>query len=122
MSLPLDISSSLWFMPTAVWEWETVPPPPPEANASCDAPAADGTPSVTTDIDPTTPDPEPNRRLVFKGFANSSQFHWFFAESPVSRPWIENHLNEGDERKPKHPEPLPRTDLDPSPGDTDPKP
>jgi hypothetical protein len=106
MPLPIDFSSSLWFMPTGVWEWEPVPPvvPPPESlDAARDAAATDS--AQPSDAEAKVCPGEPARRLVFKGFVNSSQFHWFYADSPASRPWEQVDLDEPVERKARRAEP-----------------
>jgi hypothetical protein len=90
MSLPIDIAGSLWFMPTAVWEWE--PEPPSADEAGCTAQAAE------------TGEP-PAMRLVFKGYTNATAFHWFAADSLLSRPWTAGHADDAHRRRADEPPP-----------------
>ncbi|HEX6707415.1 MAG TPA: hypothetical protein VF169_21840 [Albitalea sp.] len=98
MSLPIDIAGSLWFMPTALWEWEPDPQsPPPEPDA-----ASLGGPDTQPEAAP------PPLRLVFKGYANDAAFHWFAADSLLARPWERSRTDDADRRRlPEPPLPLP---------------
>lgn len=90
MSLPIDFAGSLWFMPVAQWEWETLPPPPADLDGSAPAAPADA--------------PASQPRLVFKGYANATAFHWFAADGALSRPWV-GARESASERRPQESEP-----------------
>jgi hypothetical protein len=91
MSLSMDFSSSLWFMPEAVWEWEAAPAPE----------AADATPAACSEAPP--------QRLVFKGYANADQFHCFALDSALARPWTRSQVDDAEHRHRTKP-PLPSDD------------
>lgn len=110
MSLPIDFGGSIWFMPTAVWELEPEPAPPNPAGG--ESPSAAGAPASGTDE-------AVARRLVFKGYANSVSFHWFPADSLLSRPWAQSRANDADRRRVPEP-PLPLDDAPPADDDADP--
>lgn len=98
MSLPMDISTALWWRSVPVWEWESLPPPPPATEAG--APEGGAPPShVTGPCAPTattaapTPEAKPGSerdgyRLVFKGYEVSASLFWYPADSALSRPWL----------------------------------
>ncbi|HEY1391836.1 MAG TPA: hypothetical protein VFV25_00565 [Methylibium sp.] len=110
MSLPIDIVGSLWFMPTAIWEWEPEAGPAPgsQGAAGCADGGATGGEAVA--------DQHYGMRLVFKGYANTASFHWFAADSLLSRPWTRDdaddaHRRRATERTPRVDE-VPRADDD----------
>ena len=107
MSLPIDIAGSLWFMPSALWEWEPDPgaqAPPSEGGAT-----SLGGPDTQPEASP------PPLRLVFKGYANDAAFHWFAADSLLARTWERRPSDDADRRR--VPDPKPVDDLPPTPDD-----
>ena len=84
MSLPIDIGSSLWIMPTAIWEWEPDPAAAPGGEGQATAAASGATPA---DVACGEPQAQPPMRQVFKGYAIDAAFHWFAADTVLSRPW-----------------------------------
>jgi len=101
MSLPFDIAGSLWFMPTATWEWE----PDPTTSCAQGEPAA--SPDGASDLAGTAADPDqpPGMRLVFVGYSNDLAFHWFAAETLVSHPWAQSSTDDSRRRHTVVPQP-----------------
>ena len=109
MSLPMDISTALWWRSVPVWEWEALLPipaagdaaavedtaPPPDATAPCGASAA---PAAAP---PPAARPGTERdgfRLVFKGYEISASVFWYPADSALSRPWLRHDEPAADRR------------------------
>jgi len=90
MTLPIDVVGAVWLSAKEVWEWEIDPAQQP------DAPARDPLSSWPTACEPS---PGPEWRLVFKGYEYTHTYHWTFAESALSRPWLHQ---QGDDAEPKH--------------------
>lgn len=117
MSLPFDISTSLWLRSVPVWEWEAVTLPGDDASQGACGASADGAASPTGIAPLSTPPPDPSSgerpgfRLVFKGYEIAATVFWLPADSPLSRPWQvkadEDHRPERAQRRPPLPEPEP---------------
>lgn len=109
MSLPMDISTALWWRSVPVWEWQALPPapaaddaaapadaaPPPDATAPCGASAPGVAPAPAAQ--PGTE--RDGYRLVFKGYEVSASVFWYPADSALSRPWL-RHDEPGADRRP----------------------
>ena len=108
MSLPMDISTALWWRSVPVWGWEALPPapaagdaaaaedsaPPPEAAAPRAAPAPGAAPAPAA-----RPGSERDGyRLVFKGYEISASVFWYPADSALSRPWLRHDEPAADRR------------------------
>ena len=108
MSLPMDISTALWWRSVPVWEWEALLPipaagdaaapedtaPPPGTAAACgaSAPAAAPAPAARPGTE------RDGFRLVFKGYEISASVFWYPADSALSRPWLRHDEPAADRR------------------------
>ena len=108
MSLPMDISTALWWRSVPVWDWEALPPAPAAGDAA--APAADTVPCeppvpAATAAAWASPAPaaQPGTeregyRLVFKGYEVCASVFWYPADSALSRPWLRHDEPTADRR------------------------
>ena len=101
MSLPIDLRGGLWFIPKAIWEWEEVPSATPSAETANLAPSA---PQSSSEPDAGVPACEGTKRLVFKGYTYEASYHYVFADSPLSRPWLHGEDDNHDVRDRVEPE------------------
>jgi hypothetical protein len=106
MSLPMDISTALWWRSVPLWEWEALPPapaagdaaaakdtaPPPDAMAPCAASAPGAAPAAQPGTE------RDGFRLVFKGYEISASVFWYPADSALSRPWLRHDEPAADRR------------------------
>ena len=83
MTLPIDITTCLWFTYEPVWVRE----PDPEADAPLAAAQATAA-ANSTSFDPPAEGAGSGYRLVLQGLRLTTSVQWLFADSPQSRPWL----------------------------------